>query len=175
MQQIMKRAEGLAKQKRYVEAFDLLREAARENIPMANYALGTWYLHGRHVEKDIKKGFQYLTKASKGDIGDAFFDLGVCYEKGLGTEKNLGKAFECYVRAANLGDKDALYEVMRCLYYGIGVSKNTQLAALFYTRYFKPRTIESVAKKSPSKSLAYARNRSVRTTSKGKEHVSLGR
>gem|GEM_PF-539686 len=171
----MKRAEVLAKQKKYAEAFDLLKEAARENIPMASYALGTWYLHGRYVEKDLKKGFQYLTKASKGDVGDAFFDLGVCYEKGLGTEKNLGKAFECYVRAANLGDKDALYEVIRCVYYGIGVIKNIQLATLFYTRYFKPRTIESIASKTASKSLAYTRNRSSRTISKGKDHVSMPR
>jgi len=100
MEQLIKRAESLAKKRKYKEAFVLLEEAEIRHIPIASYALATWYLRGRHVRKDLQKGFEYLTKASKGNIKEAFYDLAVCYEKGSGTLKNLEKAFQNYLKAA---------------------------------------------------------------------------
>ena len=136
MEQLIKRAESLAKKKKYKEAFVLLEEAESRHIPIASYALATWYLHGRYVKKDLQKGFEYLTKASKGDIKEAFYDLAVCYEKGSGTPKNLEKAFQNYLEASLLGDKDSYYEIVRCLYYGIGVKKNKELSTLIYDKVF---------------------------------------
>ena len=136
MEQLIKRAENLAKKRKYKEAFVLLEEAESRHVPIASYALATWYLHGRHVRKDLRKGFEYLTKASKGNIKEAFYDLAVCYEKGSGTPKNLEKAFQNYLEASLLGDKDSFYEIVRCLYYGIGVKKNRELSTLIYDKVF---------------------------------------
>jgi len=136
MEQKLKKAKNLIKRKNYSEAFGLLRSAEKEGDPIASYALGTWYLHGTHVKKDLQKGVQYLIRASKGNLKEAFYDLAVCYEKGAGTEKNLQKAFQNYLIASRLGDKDALYQVVRCLYYGIGVPKNKELSLLIYTKFF---------------------------------------
>lgn len=118
MEHPMKKAENLARKERYNEAFAILANEEHKGNPMASYALGTWYLHGTHVKKDLKRGFHFLNIAAKGDIKDAFFDLGICYEKGAGTEKNRLKAFDCYMKASQLGNKHALYEVFRCLYWG---------------------------------------------------------
>src|SRR5689334_8719343 len=74
MDALLKRAKTLALYKRYAEAFELLKLADANNDYMASYAIGTWYLHGRHVQKNLKKGFSYLTKAAKGNIADAYFD-----------------------------------------------------------------------------------------------------
>jgi len=102
MEQLITKAESLARKKRYREAFDLLEEADKHNNPIASYALGTWYLHGTYVAKDFQKAVDYLNKASLGEVKEAFYDLAVCYEKGLGTKKNLQKAFANYVAASRL-------------------------------------------------------------------------
>lgn len=136
MYQLTKSAESLARKNKYEQAFGLLTQADEGGDPVASYALGTWYLHGLFVKKDLKKGFQYLRKASRGNVKEAFFDLGICYEKGAGTEKNLQRAFKSYLAASILGDKDAEYEIVRCFYYGIGVEKNRDIATLMYERVF---------------------------------------
>jgi TPR repeat protein len=137
MEYLINKAESLADKKKYKEAFELLEQADEKNNPVASYALGTWYLHGTYVEKDLEKAIPYLVKASHGEVKEAFYDLAVCYEKGVGIKKNLQKAFENYLIAAHLGDKDSLYEIVRCLYYGIGIQKNRNLSELLYNKVFK--------------------------------------
>ncbi len=141
MEYSLNKAESLARQKKYKEAFELLEAADKKNNPVASYAIGTWYLHGTYVQKDLEKAVQYLHKASYGEVKEAFYDLAVCYEKGAGTKKNLQKAFKHYLSAAQLGDKDSLYEIVRCLYYGIGIEKNKLLSEVLYNKVFKlPKT-----------------------------------
>jgi len=137
MEHLINKAESLARQKKYDEAFELLEQADKKNNPVASYALGTWYLHGTYVEKDLRKAIYYLNKASHGEVKEAFYDLAVCYEKGVGVKKNLQKAFENYLTASYLGDKDSLYEIVRCLYYGIGVKENRTFSELLYNKIFK--------------------------------------
>lgn len=116
------------------EAFKLLNRASRQKNPKACYALGTWYLHGKYVKKDLKKAIDYLLLSAKGKYPDAFYDLGICYERGVGMEKNLDKAFESYLQASIRGNKQAFYEVGRCYYYAIGVEKDRVLAGYWLER-----------------------------------------
>ena len=111
--------------------YGLLDKAKQKNNTMAIYALGTWYLFGKFVEKDLNKAFELFLKASDNNHPEACFDLAKCYEEGAGVAKNLNHAFESYVKAALLGDKQALYEVGRCYYYGIGIKKDEKLATLW--------------------------------------------
>lgn len=98
---------------------------------MAIYALGTWFLFGKFVEKDENKAFELFLKASEENHREDCFDLAKCYEEGIGVNKSLNNAFESYLRAALLGDKQSLYEVGRCYYYGIGIKKDEKLADLW--------------------------------------------
>ena len=115
-------------------AFELLNKSANYNNPKAYYALGTWYLHGTHVKKDINKAIDYLSKSAEKKHPDAFYDLGVCYEKGIGVDKDLDKAFESYLQASIRGEKQSFYEVGRCYHYGIGVEEDKVLADYWLER-----------------------------------------
>ena len=106
----------------------LLEKASTEGDARATYALGTWYLYGKHVKKNINKAVKLFRQAAKSDEPSALYDLAVCYETGNGVKKNLKLAMEHYMRASLCGDKQSIYEVGRCYYYGIGIEKNRKLA-----------------------------------------------
>jgi TPR repeat protein len=110
---------------------ELLKKSIAKGNPRATYALGTWYLHGKYIEQDLKKAIDLITKASKNNVPEACFDLAVCYEKGKGIRQNEQKAFEYYLKAALYGDKQANYEVGRCYYYGIGILKNRKIGNIW--------------------------------------------
>lgn len=143
MKTLIKKAEVLAKQNKFEDAFDLLTQADGQGDPVAAYALATWYLHGRHIKKNYQTAVTLLLKASRGGVRDAFYDLAVCYEKGRGIEKDTVKAFTNYLIASQLGDKNSLYEVGRCFYYGIGTEKNRELASQFFDRWQGKRSKSS--------------------------------
>lgn len=112
--------------------FDLLTKAYNEeNDFRAAYAIATWYLHGKFVEKNIKKGTKYLKIAAKNKVPLALYDLAISYEKGLGIKKNKRKAFKCYLKAVLEGEKKSIFEVGRCYYYGIGVKKDKKIANIW--------------------------------------------
>lgn len=110
---------------------NLLNKAADLNNSKAQYAIGTWYLHGECVKKNAVTAVKYFLEAIKGNNKNAFYDLAVCCEKGVGIKKNYKGAFKYYLNAALLGDKQSLYEVGRCYYYGIGISKNKAVASIW--------------------------------------------
>lgn len=113
------------------KTFRLLLDSYESGGYKAAYALGTWYLHGRHVEKDLSRSIDFFNFAVEGNVSEACYDLAICYEKGNGVKKNLETAFELYVKAALFGDSQSYYEVGRCYYYGIGVRKNERLSNIW--------------------------------------------
>lgn len=131
MTNLVRKAEVAARRKDYQTAFELLQTADKKGDPEASYAIGTWYLFGRFVDKDLRKAASYFSKASKKGYKDAVFNLALCYEVGAGVQKDLTKAFSYYYDAFTYGEQSAAYEVGRMLYYGIGVPKNRKLAEHF--------------------------------------------
>lgn len=113
------------------KAFAHLQAAHQSGDPRATYAIGTWYLHGRYVKRDKRKGLELIRNAAECDVRDALFDYAVSLETGDGVRKSLSHAAKNYLKAALLGDSQAMYEVGRCFYYGIGVRTNRQLARVF--------------------------------------------
>lgn len=106
----------------------LLTTASNGGISEADYALGTFYLHGKYVHQDMEQAIALLKRAADAMYPPALFDLAVALEKGEGRKKKSRKAaFECYVLAMVLGDRDAIFEVARCAYYGIGTKRNRKL------------------------------------------------
>ena len=112
----------------------LLFKADEEGDDRASYAIATWYLHGKYLEKDFKKGAFYLEKSAEKNNPEALFDLAICFETGKGKRKNFKKAFQCYLNAALHGDTQSVEEVARCFYYGIGIEKNIDVAEIWYQR-----------------------------------------
>src|SRR5262245_2831094 len=74
-----------------------LRAAQSAGDHRATYALGTWYLHGTHLKKDVKEGTRLIRLAAKANVPDALFDLAVSCEKGIGVRRNLKRAAELYL------------------------------------------------------------------------------
>lgn len=111
-----------------VEVRHLLDAAISDGDDRAEYALATWYLHGKHVKKNVTKGIELLERAATKGNADASFDLAVCYERGQGVAKSDAEAFRLYRDAAKRGDPEAMQEVGRMLYYGLGVAEDRQAA-----------------------------------------------
>jgi len=113
------------------KVFDLLTDSAKNNHPEALYALGSWYLHGRHVRKNLSTAIDYLKRSAELHYPAAWYDLAICYEKANGVKRSHKQAFTCYLKAALLGDKQSIYEVGRCYYYGIGVAINKGIGRIW--------------------------------------------
>lgn len=109
-------------------AFAHLTEAHEAGDARASYALGTWYLHGHFVKRNLRTAMAFLRQAAKQGHPDALYDLAICHEKGAGTRKSEAKAAECYLAALLEGDEQSIYELGRCFYWGIGVQQNRRLA-----------------------------------------------
>lgn len=114
------------------ECLQLLQLASERGEPRATYALATWYLFGKVVEKNVKTGFKLLLRIRTARIREAKHDLAVCYEKGAGVQRNLRNAARYYREAALLGDIDSKVEIARCCYYGIGVKKDLEQVFTWY-------------------------------------------
>lgn len=113
------------------KAYPLLLGAMDAGDYRAHYALGTWYLYGRHVKASNKKAVRLFKQAAENDVAEAAFDLAVCYEKGEGVKKDLPKAAAFYLRALRCGDESAAEELRRMFYWGFGVEKNRMIASEF--------------------------------------------
>ncbi len=113
------------------QAYAHLLDAMKDGDYRAHYAIGTWYLHGRHVAKNLVKAARLLKNAADNDIAEAAFDLAVCYENGQGVKKNKTKAVAMYLRAMRLGDNAAANELYRVFYWGLGVSRCRSIALEF--------------------------------------------
>jgi TPR repeat protein len=99
------------------KAYGLLSSASADGDAYAHYAVGTWYLHGFFVKKDIRNAAGLLRKAADANVSSAAFDLAVCYELGQGVSQNINRAAAYYLRAFLLGDVDAAVELERVLYW----------------------------------------------------------
>ena len=116
------------------KAFPLLEKALNDDDPRAAYALGTWYLHGFYVEKNVRKGLKLIRAAAKRNVPSALYDLAVSYEKGEGVKEDASRAAELYLKAALHGDDQAVFEFGRCLYHGVGVPADRKLARVWLDR-----------------------------------------
>ncbi len=99
------------------KAYRLLSSASDDGDAHAQYAIGTWYLHGFFIKKSLRQAIELLRKAAEADVSSAAFDLAVCYELGQGVRRNINAAAGLYLRAFLLGDLDAAIELERVLYW----------------------------------------------------------
>ena len=77
-----------------------LNEAIKNGYYKAMYFLGNYYINGKFVEKDEKKGAELLTKCIFHNDSAAYLSLALCYKDGKGVEKSIPKFIECLKVAA---------------------------------------------------------------------------
>lgn len=116
------------------KAYDLLLVSHNRGFLGATYAIGTWFLFGKHVVLDYKKAVYYLSIAADGKMQEACFDLAVCYEEGKGVKKSLKMASVYYLKSALLGDAEGMVAMGRLYHYGIGVNKDERIADVWFDR-----------------------------------------
>jgi uncharacterized protein len=113
------------------KAHRLLVKAMEGGDSRATYALGTWYLHGFFLQRDVKRGVALIAQAADAAVADAAFDLAVCYELGTGRRISHNKALCYYMRAFLLGYAPAAEEIERLLYWGDETVRNRPLSREF--------------------------------------------
>ena len=86
-----------------VQALEYLKQAAKQEHPLAIASVGECYLEGWGVEKDEAEGFRWYTQAAETGDPICLAELGDCLELGKGCEVDLPKALELYVEALELG------------------------------------------------------------------------
>jgi TPR repeat protein/formylglycine-generating enzyme required for sulfatase activity len=79
--------------------------------------LGSFYLFGRGVEKNIPLGINLLEKVAKSGEPSALNNLGTLYFDGKDVEKNIALANKYFLKAANKGNPVAMYNLGKSYRY----------------------------------------------------------
>lgn len=118
------------------EAFESLREAASAGDIRAEYAIATWYLHGREgvVERDVLLAFEMLKGLEDSCIPEAIFDLAIFYDFGEFVERDEERAFSLYMQAALLGNKEACEQIAEFFREGSVVEHDEKLQRAWLRR-----------------------------------------
>ena len=120
------------------EAVEWYRKASERGSAEGEYGLGTMYLAGEGVKKDVPQGYRLITQAAEKDFEPAVLALASAYllmEKGeLEVELDKGRAVDWLQRAAkfdHLPSIDALANAHRLGRWGLSpdVARAEQYAA----------------------------------------------
>jgi len=95
----------------------LLRQAAVDGDPRAQFEVAAIYSEGQALEKDLAKAAEWYRFAAEKGFAPAAFRLGGLYEAGKGVERDLDKARHWYEKAAEAGNRMAMHN-LAALYAG---------------------------------------------------------
>ena len=100
-------AEELGLTRDTAEAFRLALKAARGGHVRAKVYLGVALLHGRGVERDVRKARFWLQSAADDKYAPAYVHLALTYRNGFADEPEPEIALSWYARARDDGDSQA--------------------------------------------------------------------
>jgi TPR repeat protein len=109
------------------EAFKLVKSAADQGHPYANYCLGNFYRDGTWVDADAQKAFEHYSKASSTGNSDGIDRTGECYSHGVGVEIDQHLAFQYYKRAAEMKNPKGILHLGLSYLQGQGCNQDTEL------------------------------------------------
>jgi len=75
----------------------------------AQGTLGSLYLHGDGVKKDVKRAFVLFKLSAEQGFANAQYNLGFMYKNGEGTKQDVKRAVELYTLSAEQGIAEAQY------------------------------------------------------------------
>ena len=97
----------------YVQAVELYRLAAAQNLDSAQLYLGHMHANGFGVAKDPFEALRLYRLAAAQGHPQALYDVADCYEYGKGVRRNRDEAICWYKRAQAAGHRDAEYSWRR--------------------------------------------------------------
>lgn len=126
-----KQAEKAFLKKDYDAAFAKYTSAAKDGSANAQYFLGTMYLEGEGVDKDVNKALELLNQASEQEQKDALLMLGLFYVYGDHVEKDPKKGADLIYRAGLARNDVAMYYMGHLYAAGLGVDKDIRHAQMW--------------------------------------------
>lgn len=115
MQAAMK---AIAERRNASDIARLLQGPAERGIASAQFLLGSLYIEGSGIKKDVPLGISWLEKAAELGSPAALNDLGVLYADANGVAKDEARAFKLYRQAAEHGNAPAAYNLGRAYWFG---------------------------------------------------------
>lgn len=109
---------------------EYLTKSAKDNSISA-YILGTLYLTGDILKKDLQRADWYITKAANKNLPEALNSIGDGYYSGDIREKNIDMALYYYEKAAKLGFGPAQFNAGIVL-LKIGTTKDKIKKSIFW-------------------------------------------
>jgi TPR repeat protein len=127
-------------------AWQLLEQAAAQNLALAENALGEMIEQGRHRKPDPKAACGWFERAAEHGNGDGALAIATCYYLGRGRAQDMAQAHRWYLEAAKSGDVGAQYLVASMFETGLGVVADARLARYWYDVAAKNGDVAAKAK-----------------------------
>ena len=102
---------ALYEQKKFSQAFPLIKEEAKKGDANAQFLLGKMYQRGEGTSVNINKAVYWYTQSANHNNADAQNNLANLYANGYGVKKDLKQAFELYSKSANQGKVSAQFNL----------------------------------------------------------------
>ena len=115
-------------------AADWFYKAARQDMVVAQYALGKLFLSDDLLVRDTKLGMEWLEYAAQNGSHYAAYRAGKEYLRGKIIKKDVPKAVEYFESAAHAGNQYAQYMLGKLLLMGREVRQDKELALYWLTR-----------------------------------------
>jgi hypothetical protein len=94
-------------------AVEWLNKARMQDHTRAMAVLGSMYLHGVGVARDLELALGLLSRAAERDDTQALLGLAMAYQHAVGVTRDVSKAEEYYRRAVALGSQEAASALAR--------------------------------------------------------------
>lgn len=117
---------------RDAKAWQLLRDAAAQQLALAENALGEMIEQGRHGRPDPRAACGWFERAAEHGSSDGALAAATCFYLGRGRAQDMAQAHRWYLEAAKAGDVGAQYLVASMFETGLGVAADERLARYWY-------------------------------------------
>ncbi|RTL35190.1 MAG: sel1 repeat family protein [Burkholderiales bacterium] len=114
------------------QAWRWLERAARQDLALAENALGEMIEQGRRGKPDPKAACGWFERAAEHGNADGALATATCYYLGRGRRQDMARAHRWYLEAAKAGDVGAQYLVASMFETGLGVEADERLARYWY-------------------------------------------
>ncbi|MEE2525407.1 peptidoglycan-binding protein [Hyphobacterium sp. HN65] len=114
-------------------AVALIRRAAEQNVPAAQYRYAKMLERGEGVSQDTTAARQWTRRAAEAGHRRAMHNLGVMYATGSGGEENIEEAFRWFEEAALHGLTDSQYNLAVLFQQGRGTEQSAADAYAWFS------------------------------------------
>ncbi|MAN75180.1 MAG: hypothetical protein CME84_13980 [Henriciella sp.] len=116
----------------YTSGPSMIRRAAEQGQPAAQYRLAKLHESGLGVPRDLQMAREWTERAANGGNVKAMHDLAVYYAEGEGGPQSYAGAAEWFRKAADYGLTDSQYNLAVLYEAGLGISEDASQALYWY-------------------------------------------